>query len=114
MRANTTPHERILWRALKELPVDGTHFRRQAPIGAYIVDFFCPERKLIVELDGDHHGHDGNVIANAERTRWLEGQGHLVLRFANTDVMSNLEGVCATISVAVSARAPLPKPPLAV
>jgi very-short-patch-repair endonuclease len=42
MRANTTPHERILWRALKQLPVDGTHFRRQAPIGAYIVDFFCP------------------------------------------------------------------------
>jgi very-short-patch-repair endonuclease len=41
LRANTTPHERILWRALKELPTEGTHFRRQAPIGPYIVDFFC-------------------------------------------------------------------------
>jgi hypothetical protein len=42
LRANSTPHERVLWRALKELPVDGTHFRRQAPIGPYVVDFLCP------------------------------------------------------------------------
>ena len=114
MRQVMTPAEIRLWLRLKRRELDGVRFRRQAPLGSYIVDFFCPERKLIVELDGDHHGHDCNVIANAERTRWLEGQGYLVLRFANTDVMSNLEGVCATISVAVSARAPLPKPPLAV
>jgi very-short-patch-repair endonuclease len=66
LRANTTPHERILWRALKELPVEGTHFRRQAPIGPYVVDFFCPAKKLIVELDGGHHNDDATrcVIAN--------------------------------------------------
>jgi very-short-patch-repair endonuclease len=52
LRANTTPHERTLWRALKELPVEGTHFRRQAPIGPYVVDFFCPAKHLIIELDG--------------------------------------------------------------
>ena len=55
LRANTTPHERILWRALKELPTEGTHFRRQAPIGPYVVDFFCPAKRLIVELDGGVH-----------------------------------------------------------
>jgi very-short-patch-repair endonuclease len=54
LRANTTPHERILWRALKEFPVDGTHFRQQAPIGPYVVDF-CPAKHLIIELDGGHH-----------------------------------------------------------
>src|SRR5262245_30980989 len=47
LRANTTPHERTLWRALKELPIEGTHFRRQAPIGPYVVDFFCPARRLL-------------------------------------------------------------------
>jgi very-short-patch-repair endonuclease len=52
LRASTTPHERALWRALKEFSVLGTHFRRQAPIGPYVVDFFCPAAHLIVELDG--------------------------------------------------------------
>src|ERR1700742_407950 len=58
LRANTTPHERTLWRAMKELPVDGTHFRRQAPIGPYVVDFLCPAAHLIIELDGGHHNED--------------------------------------------------------
>jgi very-short-patch-repair endonuclease len=61
LRANTTPHERTLWRALKELPVNGTHFRRQAPIGPYLVDFFCPAKHLIIELDGGHHNEDGTT-----------------------------------------------------
>jgi len=52
LRANATPHERILWRALKEVPIEGSHFRRQAPIGRYVVDFLCPAKRLIVELDG--------------------------------------------------------------
>jgi very-short-patch-repair endonuclease len=55
LRSSTTPHERALWRALKELPVFGTHFRRQAPIGSYIVDFLCPAAHLIIEIDGGHH-----------------------------------------------------------
>ncbi len=63
LRANTTPHERILWRALKELPIEGTHFRRQAPIGPYVVDFFCPAKRLIVELDGGHHNEDATAAA---------------------------------------------------
>jgi very-short-patch-repair endonuclease len=58
LRSNTTPHERKLWRALKEIPVAGTHFRRQAPIGPYVVDFFCPGAHLIIEIDGGHHNDD--------------------------------------------------------
>jgi len=53
LRANTTPHERLLWRALKELPRSGTHFRRQAPLGPYIVDFLCPAKRLVIEVDGE-------------------------------------------------------------
>ena len=75
LRANATPHERILWRALKELPVDGTHFRRQAPIGPYIVDFFCPAKRLIVELDGGHHNDDATARRDRERQLWLEQEG---------------------------------------
>jgi very-short-patch-repair endonuclease len=65
LRANTTPHERLLWRALKELPVDGTHFRRQAPIGPYVVDFFCPAKRMIIELDGGHHK---SAVKNSQAT----------------------------------------------
>ena len=65
LRANTTPHERILWRALKELPTEGTHFRRQAPVGPYGVDFLCPAKRLVIELDGGHHNDD--ATANGKR-----------------------------------------------
>jgi very-short-patch-repair endonuclease len=79
LRANTTPHERILWRALKELPVDGTHFRRQAPIGPYVVDFFCSAKRLIIELDGGHHNDDATAAPDRERQAWLEHEGYRVV-----------------------------------
>jgi very-short-patch-repair endonuclease len=81
LRANTTPHERTLWRALKELPIEGTHFRRQAPIGPYVVDFFCPGRRLIIELDGGHHNEDATAARDSERQAWLEREGYRVIRF---------------------------------
>jgi len=93
LRANTTPHERILWRALKEIPQEGTHFRRQAPIGPYIVDFFCPARRLIVELDGGHHNNDEQAQRDRERQAWLEKEGYRVLRFWNSEISSNLNAV---------------------
>jgi len=72
LRVNTTPHERILWRALRELPVEGTHFRRKAPIGPYVVDFFCPAKRLIIELDGGHHNEDEIAKRDSDRQAWLE------------------------------------------
>jgi very-short-patch-repair endonuclease len=83
LRANATQHERALWRALKELPVAGTHFRRQAPIGPYVVDFFCPAARLIIELDGGHHNEDETSKRDRERQRWLEQEGYRVVRFWN-------------------------------
>jgi very-short-patch-repair endonuclease len=99
LRANTTPHERALWRALKELPIEGTHFRRQAPIGAHVVDFFCPAKRLIVELDGGHHNDDETANHDRERQAWLEQQGYRVIRFWNSDVTGNLNAVVERIYV---------------
>jgi very-short-patch-repair endonuclease len=99
LRANTTPHERALWRALKELPVEGTHFRRQAPIGTYVVDFLCPAKSLIVELDGGHHNDDETAKRDRERQVWLEQQGYRVIRFWNSDVTGNLNAVMERIYV---------------
>src|SRR4029450_9201308 len=99
LRANTTPHERILWRALKQLPIEGTHFRRQAPIGPYVVDFLCPAKRLIIELDGGHHNDDETAQRDQERQAWLEQEGYRVVRFWNSDVTGNLNAVMERIYV---------------
>jgi very-short-patch-repair endonuclease len=99
LRANTTPHERMLWRALKELPVDGTHFRRQAPIGRYVVDFFCPAKRLIIELDGGHHNDDETAKRDRDRQLWLEQEGYRVVRFWNSEITGNLTAVLERIFV---------------
>ena len=99
LRANTTPHERILWRALKEIPLEGTHFRRQAPIGRYVVDFFCPARRLVIELDGGHHNEDDMAARDRERQLWLESEGYRVVRFWNSDIASDLNAVLERIHV---------------
>jgi very-short-patch-repair endonuclease len=101
LRANTTPHERMLWRALKELPIEGTHFRRQAPIGPYIVDFFCPAKRLIIELDGGHHNEDATAESDSKRQAWLEQEGYRVIRFWNSDVVGSLNAVMERIYVEV-------------
>jgi very-short-patch-repair endonuclease len=97
LRANTTPHERALWRALKELPIFGTHFRRQAPIGSYVVDFFCPAAHLIIELDGGHHNEDEIADRDRDRQLWLEKEGYRIIRFWNSEVTGDLNAVLERI-----------------
>jgi len=99
LRANTTPHERVLWRALKEVPTDGTHFRRQAPIGPYVVDFLCPAKRLIIELDGGHHNDDETAQRDQERQAWLEKEGYRVVRFWNSDITADLNAVLEQVYV---------------
>ena len=99
LRANSTPHERILWRALKELPINGSHFRRQAPIGPYVVDFFCPAERLIIELDGGHHNEDEEAERDRARQGWLENEGYRVIRFWNSEITSDLNAVLERIYV---------------
>jgi very-short-patch-repair endonuclease len=76
----------------------GLKFRRQEPIGRYIVDFVCFEKRVVIEVDGSHHA----VLAEEDRVRdeWLAGQGFRVLRFLDNEVLTNLDGVLATISSA--------------
>ena len=88
-----------MWRALKELPVDGTHFRRQAPIGRYVVDFLCPAKHLIIELDGGHHNDDENAKRDHERQLWLEQEGYRVIRFWNSEINRDLTAVLERIYV---------------
>jgi very-short-patch-repair endonuclease len=99
LRANATPHERILWRALKELPIEGTHFRRQVPIGPYVVDFFCPAKRLIIELDGGHHNEDETARRDRERQLWLEQEGYRVVRFWNSEITGDLTAVLERVYV---------------
>ena len=112
LRSNVTEAEWVLWTQLKVLRRrDGFHFRRQAPIGAYIVDFACHGAKLIVELDGGQHNEPDAIRYDEMRTRWLEGRGYTVLRFWNNEVLGNMEGVMTMISESLVGLTPTPTPP---
>lgn len=87
--------ERRLWRHLRDRQLGGLHFRRQHPIGPYIVDFYCSERGLIVELDGESHNYQAEY--DEARTAFLEAEGYHLVRFTNADVRDNLEGVLITL-----------------
>ena len=91
LRNNPTDAERFLWRQLRFWQLDGHKFRRQQPLGKYIVDFVCLERRLIIELDGGQHAEHGEY--DAERDAWLRDQGFSVLRFWNDEVLKNIESV---------------------
>ena len=102
LRKNMTLEERILWyQYLKEYPVQ---WNRQKVIGEYIVDFYCKQARLIVELDGSQHCEPEAVRYDEKRTASLSGLGYIVLRFSNRDVKTNLTGVCAVIDSAVKKR----------
>jgi len=90
LRKRMTDAERRLWSKLRMRQVEGFRFRRQAPVGPYVVDFICLELKLIVEVDGGQHAMPQ---ADAKRTAWLESEGYRVIRFWNNDVLKNTEGV---------------------
>ncbi|MBS0533020.1 MAG: endonuclease domain-containing protein [Proteobacteria bacterium] len=97
LRGNATNAETILWRHLRRLETRGTHFRRQVPLGNYIVDFACLAAHLVIEVDGSQHGEGPGLIRDRERTRWLEGEGYRVLRLWNNDVVRNSRGVLEAI-----------------
>jgi len=80
-----------LWSHLRIKQMEGNRFRRQQPIGPYVVDFVCFEKKLVVELDGGQHAEQSAY--DAERTTWLESQGFRVLRFWNHQVLREIEAV---------------------
>ena len=96
-RKSMSNAERKLWYALRLRQLDGARFRRQHPMGPYIVDFVCLEKRLIVEVDGPQHAEESHVARDERRDRWLNGEGYRVLRFQTIDVYRNLGGVVDTI-----------------
>ena len=97
-----TKEERKLW--YEYLSNYRFRFRRQVTCGKYILDFYCSAARLAVELDGSQHYMPEGQQYDLERTRFLNSQGIMVLRFSNTDVLQNLYGVCQAIDQAVSER----------
>jgi very-short-patch-repair endonuclease len=95
LRRNQTDAERVLWFRLRDRRLAGLKFKRQVPIDRFVVDFFCADGKVIVEIDGGQHDEDREHDAN--RTSALEAMGYLVLRFWNNDVMRNTDGALEVI-----------------
>ena len=101
LRAESTETESLLWRRLRTIVTAGTHFRRQVPIGPYVVDFACMAARLIIELDGSQHNTDAHRASDEQRTRWLESEGYQVIRFWNNELSSNMDGVLETVYAAL-------------
>ena len=95
LRKEPTAAEKKLWRRLRDEQIPGCKFRRQQPIGRFIVDFFCSESRLVVEIDGDTHAEQESY--DASRTEWLTKKGYRVIRFANADVLYRLNAVLEVI-----------------
>ena len=95
LRREMTGPERKLWSRLRNNQLHGLKFRRQVPLGPYVVDFLCQEAKLVVEIDGFQHA--STIDADEQRTAWLAENGYRVLRFWNNDVLQELDGVLEKI-----------------
>ncbi len=106
MRSAPTPAERKLWGHLRNSQLDGVKFSRQIAVGPFIADFVARSRKLVIELDGSQHGG----LEDQRRTRWLEREGHTVVRFTNRDVLDHIDGVLRIIVVACLQCPPLAPP----
>ena len=103
LRRNSTDAERVIWNELRAHRMNGASFRRQTPIGPYVVDFVCYAANLVVELDGGQHFESEHMMRDARRDAFLMSKGFRVLRFNNHDVMTNRQGVLETIAAALAA-----------
>lgn len=106
LRTNSTDAEKLVWAKLRNRQLLNLKFRRQHPIPPYIVDFYCQDKLLIIELDGSQH----NEEVDKHRTDFLEQKGYHILRYWNNDVLQNIEGVMEDIMNRISDIAPHPTP----
>ena len=110
MRRASTAAETVLWHHLRNRNLVGARFRRQRPIGPYIVDFYCPEHGLVIEVDGPQHFSSDQAAADEERTAYLVGRGLQVIRFRNEDVVNAPTAVLERIGRLVSTGPSSPSP----
>ena len=107
LRRKLTLPEVVLWQALRGRRLDGIRFRRQHPVGPYILDFYCEEAKLAVEVDGSGHEHPDQGRHDDRRTKWLTLHGIAVYRIAARDVLANPDGVLTCLKERVRNPPPL-------
>jgi very-short-patch-repair endonuclease len=100
LRRDGSRAEKICWHLIRDRRINGVKFRRQHPIGPYFADFACLSRKLVIEIDGDHHAFQ--VAADTRRTTAMEREGWRVLRFWANEVVQNPEGIWSAIEIALS------------
>jgi len=103
LRINSTDTEKYLWKYLRGRQFEGIKFRRQHPIGKYVVDFINLEREIIIEVDGGQHLENKK---DKLRDRWLKEQGYEVLRFWDNEVLTNVEGVLEVIKEKILSPSP--------
>ena len=101
LRKNSTDAEWALWRVLRSRQLAAYKFRRQQPLGPYIVDFVCFEARLVVEIDGGHHGEEQQLAHDSKATAWLLNENFRVLRFWNHEVLNHLDAIYSAISKAL-------------
>jgi primosomal protein N' (replication factor Y) len=108
LRHNMTDAEQRLWMHVRRRQLLGCKFRRQYPLGPYVVDFACLEKKLVIEVDGGQHNDSST---DRRRDAFLRSRGFNVLRFWNHDVLANIDGVLQVILAALASTHPHPNPP---
>ncbi len=112
LRREQTPQEAVLWTALRSRRSGGVKFRRQVPVGPFILDFYCVAAKLAVEVDGWVHDEPDRRASDRRRTRWLfQEEGIEVIRFSNEEVVMDVGRICEQIVREVETRTKAPSPP---
>jgi len=101
LRQRQTEAEKTLWARLRDRQLEGVKFRRQQPIGHYVVDFVSLESRILIEIDGGQHNERGMREKDEERTAWLKREGYHILRFWNNEVLNNVDGVLEVIGEAL-------------
>lgn len=106
LRQRQTPTEKIMWQMLRAKRFHGYKFKRQVPIGPFIVDFLCPQHRLILEIDGNHHWIAGIKEYDQRRTEYLQARGYRILRLGNKEVRRSLDTVLEKVRRALVCPTP--------
>ncbi len=107
-----TGQEARLWSRLRARQLQGLKFRRQHGIGPYIVDFYCSEQSLVIEVDGDSHADADQIVKDQRRDRYFQSLGLRVIRYINDDILKNLDGVLEDLAERLSSGSTSPRPSL--
>jgi len=97
MRARQTPAENLFWHFVRRRQINGYKIRRQHTVGRYIVDFYCPQFRLVIEIDGDIHKNPATKVLDEVRTDYFLSQGYQVIRFTNDQILNSLPRAIAAL-----------------